>query len=473
MASSANGGAVYGGDEINAIVLDAGSYTTRIGYAGDDYPKVTVPSCYAKTEDKKIFGLGMEYPRAKQEIIPIMKDSMIVDWEGAVEQYRYYFDNILKIDYQEQPIIITEPVWTTKEYRQKLVETIFREFDFPALYLVRTPTCISFQQGRSTCLVVDIGHDSVSVTPVVDGICLLRNSMRTNYGGHFLDDQIRYFLRTRYPGADTLLKYKIKEKTPTKYPGEAKYTPKNVSEDISKSYDDFQQQKIFQEFKELLIEVPDKKVSKNSQSPSDDKDSGNQQNESRLFELPSGQSIEVGPERMQLGDAIFDPASYSFEEDEELQKKYPANNGELNISSPYDDYRPLKRARKADSGQNTPTPAPDSAAGKTVRGLSHLITHALSAVDIDLRSSFANNIIVTGGISLIPQLTERLYNDLLSTNPGLKIRLHSLGNSVERTNQAWVGGSVLASLGTFHQMWVTKAEYEEAGPDRILTQRFR
>ena len=30
---------VYGGDEINAIVLDPGSYTTRIGYAGDDFLK--------------------------------------------------------------------------------------------------------------------------------------------------------------------------------------------------------------------------------------------------------------------------------------------------------------------------------------------------------------------------------------------------------------------------------------------------
>lgn len=37
MSSTAN--TVYGGDEINAIVLDIGSFDIRIGYAGDDFPK--------------------------------------------------------------------------------------------------------------------------------------------------------------------------------------------------------------------------------------------------------------------------------------------------------------------------------------------------------------------------------------------------------------------------------------------------
>lgn len=34
---------------------------------------------------------------------------------------------------------------------------------------------------------------------------------------------------------------------------------------------------------------------------------------------------------------------------------------------------------------------------------------------------------------------------------------------VERKYSAWIGGSILASLGTFQQMWVSKAEYDENG----------
>jgi actin-related protein len=32
-------GAFYQGDYVGAIVADIGAYSTKIGYAGDDYPK--------------------------------------------------------------------------------------------------------------------------------------------------------------------------------------------------------------------------------------------------------------------------------------------------------------------------------------------------------------------------------------------------------------------------------------------------
>jgi actin-like protein 6A len=31
------------------------------------------------------------------------------------------------------------------------------------------------------------------------------------------------------------------------------------------------------------------------------------------------------------------------------------------------------------------------------------------------------------------------------------------------TTSVFIGGSILGSLGTFHQMWMSKAEYEEHG----------
>lgn len=473
MSSATNSATVYGGDEINAIVLDGGSYTTRIGYSGDDFPKVIQNSYYLKTPTKTLFGGDMELPRLNQEVIPIMKESIINDWEGALAMYKYYFDDVLKIDYQEQPILITEPVWTTKDYRQQLVETFYEEFNFPALYLARTPACVSFQQGRLSCLVVDIGNDQVSVVPVVDGICLLKNSMKTNYGGHYLNDQIQDTLKSKYLDLSLVPKYKVKDKTATVYPEKAEYVERSLPENITKSYDQYQEEKIYTEFKELLLEVPEKKMnSSNAQHMASVKELYGQDDSKRMIEFPSGQSLEVSMDRFRLADALFDPASYPFK-DSQLAEEYPNNNGELSISSPYDDYRPLKRARKAESGQSTPTPAPENGNASTVRGLSQMISHAIASVDIDLRTSIAHNIIITGGVSLIPQLTERLHTELLNLNPGLKIRLHAIGNANERTNQAWIGGSVLASLGTFHQMWVTKAEYDEAGVDRIFTQRFR
>jgi len=34
----------------------------------------------------------------------------------------------------------------------------------------------------------------------------------------------------------------------------------------------------------------------------------------------------------------------------------------------------------------------------------------------------------------------------------------------ERKYSVWIGGSILASLSTFQNLWVSKQEYDESGP---------
>ena len=51
-----------------------------------------------------------------------------------------------------------------------------------------------------------------------------------------------------------------------------------------------------------------------------------------------------------------------------------------------------------------------------------------------------------------------------------KIKIHSPTIPYEKRYAGWLGGSILASLGTFHQLWVTKDEYEEHGMS-IIHQR--
>uniref|UniRef100_A0A915M032 Actin n=1 Tax=Meloidogyne javanica TaxID=6303 RepID=A0A915M032_MELJA len=74
------------------------------------------------------------------------------------------------------------------------------------------------------------------------------------------------------------------------------------------------------------------------------------------------------------------------------------------------------------------------------------------------------NLMVTGGNSLIMGFTDRLNHDLaqkcLSTQ---KIRVSSAPTTAERRFGAWIGGSIVSSLGTFQQLWISKGEYEESG----------
>ena len=37
----------------------------------------------------------------------------------------------------------------------------------------------------------------------------------------------------------------------------------------------------------------------------------------------------------------------------------------------------------------------------------------------------------------------------------------------ERRFGSWIGGSILASLGSFQQMWISKHEYEENGKSQV------
>jgi len=92
-----------------------------------------------------------------------------------------------------------------------------------------------------------------------------------------------------------------------------------------------------------------------------------------------------------------------------------------------------------------------------------MIINSINHVDQDIRSNLLGNIVVTGGTSLTYGFNDRLNNELQAAFPGVRCKIHAPGSTIERKYAGWLGGSVLGSLGTFHQMWISKAEYEEVG----------
>jgi len=52
-----------------------------------------------------------------------------------------------------------------------------------------------------------------------------------------------------------------------------------------------------------------------------------------------------------------------------------------------------------------------------------------------------------------------------------KLKLNAAGSTIERRFAAWIGGSILASLGSFQQMWMSKQDYDEGGRS-VLEQKF-
>nr|CAD1818002.1 unnamed protein product [Ananas comosus var. bracteatus] len=61
-----------------------------------------------------------------------------------------------------------------------------------------------------------------------------------------------------------------------------------------------------------------------------------------------------------------------------------------------------------------------------------------------------------------PALPDRMSKEIAALAPSsMKVKVVA---PPERKYSVWIGGSILTSLSTFQQMWVTKAEYDESGP---------
>ena len=90
-----------------------------------------------------------------------------------------------------------------------------------------------------------------------------------------------------------------------------------------------------------------------------------------------------------------------------------------------------------------------------------MIVESISKSDIDIRRDLFQNIIINGGNTMFKGFTERVQKQLPDISPQ-NVKVKVLGSN-DRRFQTWVGGSILSSLGSFQQMWMSRQEYEEHG----------
>ncbi|GAX83114.1 hypothetical protein CEUSTIGMA_g10540.t1 [Chlamydomonas eustigma] len=144
------------------------------------------------------------------------------------------------------------------------------------------------------------------------------------------------------------------------------------------------------------------------------------------YELPDGQEIHVGTDRFKAPELLFQPS---------LLSSYPG----------------VKL-----TGKGTPA------------SLQSLVLDSIASCDVDVRKELYASVVLTGGTSLLSGLRDRLEKELVVAGPqAAKIKVSMPINTQERRFSVWIGGSILSSLGSFQQMWMSKKEYEEAGASLI------
>lgn len=118
--------------------------------------------------------------------------------------------------------------------------------------------------------------------------------------------------------------------------------------------------------------------------------------------------------------------------------------------------------------------------GEESPGIHELTALAILKTDLDLRPTLYQNIILSGGTTLLRNFGDRLLTELKNyqttnvapvwgsrANTGkdtrMKIKIYA---PPERKFSTWIGGSILAGLSTFRKMWVTAKEYAD-DPDIV------
>jgi actin-like protein 6A len=149
------------------------------------------------------------------------------------------------------------------------------------------------------------------------------------------------------------------------------------------------------------------------------------------YELPDGTEIQVGAERFRAPEALFNPS---------VLASWPG-------------------------GGCTGAAALPAEAGALRSALPLLVADSVARCDVDARRELFSGVVLTGGTSLLPSMRERLERDLADNVPvpGTRVKVVAPTSGVERRFGPWIGGSILASLGSFQQMWMSKQEYEEHG----------
>ncbi|KAH9077442.1 actin-like protein Arp4p [Lactarius deliciosus] len=430
----------YGGDEVSALVLDIGSSTLRAGYAGDDTPKAIIPTSYgfvpvtrdadvsmteagAETEpappreESKLY-IGQQHgPSVWRENMQIgnpMSEGLITDFDPVPSLIRHALKDVLRCKPEDHPILVTEPAWNTPANRERMAEIMFEEFQVPAFYIANTGVLNAFAAGKGSALVIDIGHSTTSVTPVVDGF-VLRKGLVHSALPQLVHAHAKHTLITashNHPPIQLFSHQLIANKTPVEPGTMPRFA---VREDrfskTTPSLASYYENREVEEWIQSVAGVLDQGWN----------DQAAAQRPARHYEFPTGFNTYFGPERFQVGELFF------------------AHSRDLVASNPH-----LPRTIPA------------------------LISQALTACDPDMRQVLMGNVVLAGGGSLLAGFGERLSNELVRNFPHVKI--HAPGNPTERKYGGWLGGSILASLGTFHQLWISKEEWQEHGKP-IVAQR--
>jgi actin-like protein 6A len=373
-------------------------------------------------------------PKDNMKIESPFENGVIKIWDHIERLIDHAYTGRLGIKSEDHPILMTEVPYQSRQNREQMVTMLFETFKAPAVFLAKNPVLSAFAHGKYTALVIDSGAYGTTVTPVHDGYALTRGIVRNSYAGYSIDKYVQQVLeKCRRESVKPPYMY-----TRTKV-GTAKFATNNLPSEqfanIDPSYHEYAIRNVLNDAKEHLFRT--------SEIPFDE--NKNRSLPTLQYEMADGVMIDVGMERFTVPETLFRPSAIVEQ----------ANHI-------------FTEATGSDQSQQQEM-ANDALFGETlnnVHALQQLAYESIMRCDADIRKDLFMNTILSGGNTMFPDLAKRFERELQAKAPSnvkVKPPISAQALTTEKKYSTWIGGSILASLGSFQQMWISRAEYDEHG----------
>ncbi|XP_063961764.1 actin, muscle-like [Lytechinus pictus] len=364
-----------------AIVIDNGSGTTKVGYAGDDKPRFVFPTIVGRPRHQGVMvGMGQkscyvgDEAQSKKGILTLqlpLEHGIVTHWEDMEEIWRHIFSNQLQVQPDNHPVLLTECPLNPKANREQMAQVMFEIFKVPSLYLASQPELSLRSVGLDTGMVFETSEGVCNAVPVINGKANLEAIIRVQLCGRDLND------------------YMLKILTESGY-----------------SFTTTAEREIVAKVREKLCYI--------AQDFNDEMQNTAPSVLEETYELPDGQILTIGTERIRCPETLFQPAF-------------------IGMDSP---------------------------------GIHEFVNNSIMKCDAGVRESLYANIVISGSCAEFKGMAGRMKKEIGALASDMTVNVVV---PAQAKYASWIGGAKLSSLSNFKDICISREEYQESGASIVHT----